>query len=353
MAQAPRRFEMFTEGTKGWAVVGMWMLFKEPTEKWRSLAHALKFSALRRNEIGSVGGVSLPAEKGSDKRLLMAARAGAKAVMNAYFGYYMGVYDIGVALGDEAEELGRPRSAMLLREAAYLWAVRARAFRGTNINLMAKDDKSDNVNHMRIPGPRCDLNIVPVPYRGFAGYQAHVKDSKILPKEYKRHIAKKLKGPVSNVFREWGREVYMVKETLLTRYLRSAARLADDMENAWRELSGDIKAVVAIYGKEEDRTLPPPGEPDRKSKIRRTDWSGGIDFSQYEVKKRNDFNAMVGSMDPDNFEWLEDTLKKLGPDREEYYRSREYEDLDELLTLVCEEEDNLGTVSVPNTETIR
>lgn len=307
-------------------------MFKEPTDRWTKLASAVHYKAIRASEMSTIGSVPLPSEKGSTDRLVAAARAAVKAMTNAYAGYYMGVADVGMAMADVAKEMKRSRTSEMLKEASYLWVLRARALRGTNITLIAKNKPTPSTNHMRVPSTTCDLLLVPAPYRAYKAYQKHVGDSTLLPRRYKTHIARDTQGALSDVFMDWGEQIYPVKKTTLTRYLNCARELGQDMEEAWKMLTEDMYQVVSIYGPSERERSPSPTH--KKPKVVSND-EIAIPLGQ-EASDMLGYWDVIAAMDADEVDWVEDFLERMGGAFEDTFCERMFSSVEEMREILRE-----------------
>jgi hypothetical protein len=321
VAQAPECYKMLTEGTRGWARIGMWMVFKAPTDRWENLVKAVRYNALRDASVMSVRGISLPAEKGSKERVIAAARAAAKAITTAYSAYYSGVADVGLAVADAADEAGKPRTADTLREASYLWMLRARCFRGTNVNPIARDEDTPSDNHHRVYGDPIDLILAPAPYRAYEAYVKHVNESKIIPPAVKRQLTTEKGTKVSQVFSGMSGIILPAKESTLTQYLLNPRELGAKMEQAWRELTGDLREVMDTYGAKEK--LPPAPDPD-PVEIEGTPIDIGF-LAVPMVVSKFDYFATIAEMDEDEVDWMEDMMDKLPPHESEEIMSMQFD----------------------------
>jgi hypothetical protein len=252
-SQSASRYKEMKEGTMGWAKVAMYLLFKQPTDKWRKLCSAINYSSMMESAARSVGGIPLPPEKESIARVEMAARHVAKSVSGAYAGHYMGVYDVGMAISDYMMASGKQRSAEILRQASYLWVLRARVFRAINVNILPGSSESPNVNHYTAVGKCLSINLAPAPYRVYAAYRIGALKSDIIPERIKKQLPTNIVGRISTVFKDMIGPIIPIRESELTKYLIEPRKLGDDMEKAWRELVGDMKKVLEEYGPKEAR----------------------------------------------------------------------------------------------------
>lgn len=240
MAQVPGRFEEFKEGTAGWTKIGLWLTFKANSHKWHALSKAVEFSALREAEASAVGNMSLPPAYGSPDRMEAVGRATVANVTRVYAGYYSGVADVALAISDELDKMRKPTSANKLRDAAFLWTLRARILRGSNFYTIPKEEPLKSKLHTRFVGPQVDAVLAPAPYRAFKAYQAHVQKSS-LPSDFKKHIGSHEATKISDAFRSYRRIVSAVGESLATRYMLRPWEMASDMEKGWGELVSDIR----------------------------------------------------------------------------------------------------------------
>lgn len=337
-AQAPARYMAMTEGTMGWAKVSLWLLFRQPTEKWASLVKALNYQSLRVASKKSVGGMSLPAGVGSMERLVAACRHVAKAVSKTYAGFYSGVSDVGLVLSDVAADMGLKRTAELTREAAFLWLLRARALRGANVQPIAPDEEQKSANYFRIRAAPVDILLVPAPYRAFSAYRNHAEQSKLIPPDVTKHL-KEFSGPrVSAAFQVMKRPIIPCKQTLLTRYLTDPAKLGSDMERAWRELTDDLRETALIYG------AGPPPPPEKKRKQDEVPMLiPSIDLTPIMRRKVDDRPGMgyfdiYGEMTPDEVDWLDSKVDRLPEIVVDVLMERRYMDKKELTDAVREHE---------------
>lgn len=315
LAQSPASYQHFVEGSHGWARIALWLAFKGPTEKWEALIKAVSISALTKAAAGNVHGMPLPARKGSMERLIAAARHATKEITRTFASYYSGVADVGLAISDEAEAMNKKRTADILREGAYLWTLRARCFRGTNVDVIAHGEKNKSPNHFRIKSRPVDLVLVPAPYRAFEAYLAHVDNSILIPREVKLILQDK-KGPVvSRYFEEIHRPIIVCKDSTITKYLMSPKQLARDIEDSWSLLVSDLTRIAAVYEAE----LEPPEEHVSK-KARPAEFMPVI--RSIPVVKRFDFYSTLGQLMPDQVDWVESVIDELSEDlQEEMYSS--------------------------------
>lgn len=340
-AQAPVRYMSMTEGTMGWAKVSLWLLFRQPTEKWANLVKALNYQSMRMASRKSVGGIPLPAGLGTMERLVAAARHVAKAVSKTYAGFYSGVSDVGLVISDVAADMGLTRTSEVAREAAYLWLLRARALRGANVQPIASHEEQKSTNYFRIRATPVDLLLVPAPYRAFNAYRTHAEHSKLVPPDIAKHL-RDFSGPrISAAFQVLKRPIVACKQTLLTRYLTAPNKLGSDMEKAWRELTDDLRATALIYG----ATPAPP--PDKKRKqddvpalIPRIDLTP-IMRRKVDERPGLGYFDIYGEMTPDEVDWLDSKVDRLPDSVAGIIMERRYADKKELTDLVREHEAGL------------
>lgn len=331
-AQAPERYSLFAEGTRGWAMVGMWLMFRSPTDRWKKLVSATHYGALREAQRSAVGGLRLPAEKGTPERLLAACVGAVRNITKAYAAYYMGVADVGLALADVAVEMSRPRTALMLREAAYMWVLRARAFRGTNIHLTGKDVDEASENYYKVKSTPADIVIKPAPYRAFEAYKSHVENSEILASTYKKHVAGFKGSVISDCFEFYRDMACPAKKSTLTQYLICPPQLSADMEASWQMLKEDVKIVAKKYGSGERSRSSSPAS--KKVKY--------ITGETIQVNLRpdpegaKDFYTVQADMGEDEVEWIEDLFEKMGPAFEEEVTKKKWVDAQQLRRFLIE-----------------
>ena len=348
-AQAAERYTYLTEGTMGWAKIAMWLLFRSPTDKWRKLASAVHYGALRDAERSAVGAIALPAEKGSKERLLAAARAGVRNISKAYAGYYIGVADVGLAMSDVADEMMRSRTADLLREASYLWHLRARCLRGTNVNPIAKLKDTPSSNHRRVSAMPIDLLLVPSPYRAFEAYKKHVGMSTVLPHAVKKHFQEFEGSRVSEAFTRLNRPMGVIAESTLTSFLLRPHMLGHEMEMAWRELTDDVKEIARVYGaRPPDETVATPVE--RESAVRSMD--PALILSTVALTQK-DYFAILADMGEDEVDWVENTLSELPEELADQLMEAAYPDANSLRKVLLDLVEGRATGFEPVHEVVR
>lgn len=327
------------------------MLFRSPTPNWQKLAGAVHYEALRTAAQHSHGAVPLPATLGSLERLVAATRVTAKTLARAYASYYMGVSDVGMAIAQVADDLGKPRTAALLREAAFLWVLRSRCLRGTNVNPMDKKKTSLSPNHLEITSSICHLSVVPCPYVAFNAYQTHVAQSEILPAQYKAHIAKFdiKQGRISSVFQSWRRQIAPCKETTLTRYLAGTIRLGNDMEKGWREMAQDIQQVADYIDSEVEEkhvAKQPRVATEEAAPLY-------VPIAAQAVRNPKGYFEVLSSLTADEVDGLEDEMSCLPDELQEVIMEGAYDSKEQLVARVFEVTTMWSDSQQPVEETIR
>jgi hypothetical protein len=344
MAQVPSKFMEFKEGTMGWTKIGLWLTFKANSDKWIALSKAVRYSALREAEVSAVGSMALPPAVGSAERIEAVGRATVKRVTETYSNYYLGVADVCHALGDELEEDGRPRTAAMVREAGYLWTLRARSIRGSNFYAIAKEEKTKSKHHVRFEYDTIDMILAPAPYRAFEAYCKHVESADWLPTDFKQHISEFHDPVISKCFTTYRRHIMPARETVATKYLAKPWELGYDMERAWDELISDIRRNIRVFAL-------PQKVATKVAVVSVIQEDLGIPVNVAPVKKR-DYFAILAELDPDEVDWMEDKIDHIDPLMAEEICSREFTGAEELRKVMLNIVDPRNQVSKKLKETV-
>jgi hypothetical protein len=345
-AQAPAHYRAFVEGTLGWARVALWLAFKEPTDRWRKMTDAIRITTMREDAVMSVGAVKLPSKIGSMERVLAATRHAVREITTSFAAYYTGVADVGFALAEVAEQTHKPRIAEALREGAYLWILRARAYRGVNINPLMKDDELKSTLHTRVYAEPVDLAVAPAPYRAYEAYREHVKTHPTIASTVKMHFKEKHEPPISNVFSTLHTKILNVRSSTITKYLVNPEELGADMERGWAEIAQDVGRVAKMYG------APAPVEeydPNKRAKV------AAMMYEEVEMPdiQKQDFWTTLAELPEDQVDWVEDTVDEMPPDVGEALMTRTYSTWQELLAVVSEAKEEVTAAAATAVDTVR
>jgi len=332
MAQTPKRFEEFKEGTAGWTRVGLWLAFRDSTYKWQNLRKAIEYSAIRAAEVSAVGSMSLPPVLGSAARIEAIGRGVVANVSRVYNGYYRGVADVALAIADVMETNKRPTSATNMRNAAYLWELRGRALQGANFYVVAKTEETKSRHHTRFVFPEVDGILAPAPYRAFESYKNHVALS-TLPQDFKMHVMNFEDTKQSECFRTYSRPIVPFAESLATRYLTKPTEMADDMEKGWKEICSDIREAVKKYG-----LAPENKRKGAESNVVPDTVITGVTFdiqtSAYETGERRSYFATLAELTQDQVDLVDMKMASLTEEEEDAIIEKTYASVDELLDVI-------------------
>jgi hypothetical protein len=353
LSQTPRRYMAYSEGTIGWAKVGMYLCFREPTDKWRKLRSATKWKALRSAQENAVGAVSLPPIKGSKERVLAAADATVKNMSTVFAGYYSGVSDVAHAVSKEAAARHRPRTADILLEGAYLWALRSRALRACNVHALAHEEATPSMNHFRIKTEPIDILVKPAPYRPYACWRKHMETSQLFPMSVKRHF-KTCEGPViSEHFKTLGHTMIPIRDSKVTQYLVTPSKLGYDLERAWAMLVEDVRNSVNKFALEAEEV----GKPKTTVKAQAVAGPSNIPIDMFTTPEPtgdgSDYYTVMALLGWDIAEGLEDMVDRLPEYVQEDITSRSYSTPDELVSLVMQAELEYKTSTRVSSDTVK
>lgn len=369
LAQAPGDYSSLAEGTFGWAKLSVWMLFNEPSDRWAKLKYALKVKTLSAAARDSVGAVSLPSEKGSVERLLAAARVCSHDVSRAFAGYYLGVADVGYAVAKAAERMRKSRTALILREGAHLWTLRARALRAINVAPIAHDEAVASVYHIRLSAQPVDIVLKPAPYMALKAWLTHIMESEDIPQAGRAMVKNAVesderreeKGARSQFFQLLDRPIFTCVESKVTKYLLKPHLMAEDWERAWNLLSGDVKYAISMV-LEETRTpkvvRPRPSEviigedlsdliePSSPKRMRETELGP-------RGKPLRDFWEVYGEEGEDIAMGLQDEITRLPEEVADLFWEGQFEDVRHVQEHIAMWEGRIITTTRATGETVR
>lgn len=236
--------------------------------------------------------------------------------------------DVAYAIATELGRESRPRSAETLREAAFLWTLRARALRGTNVHLLAEGEDIKSPNHLRLRVGGVNLSIVPAPYRAFAAYKVRVAESKLIHVGIKKHVKEFQGTKLSKMFSGMKGPMMPANTSICTRYLTDPARLGRDMERSWKELRDDVREAVMVYALEQQA-------PKRKAEVLDAvvEQPVAISFSLPAAQGTGSGKRYIDlyiNLPPDTMDWYDDTLAALDPLVAERLSSATYKDAAEM-----------------------
>lgn len=358
-AQVPQDMADMTEGSFSWAMVGLWLLFRQPTDRWKNLERAL---SLRAHFLGTQGAaccMALPAEKGSLVRLLAAAQGSVKSISEAWYGYYKAVADVGHAVGREAERMGRKREAAACVMGAKLWEFRARALKASNVHPQEKAVKKKSEWHFRIKATPTDLVVRPAPYRAFECLRDYLHGCPFVHKralmpmdEYEEE-----KGPISPVFKACTSILMPCKPTKVTTYVAEPWKMATDLEKGWKFIVDDLNVVAKIMKEEHEETAVK-----KRQKVEEVTNMTEFEFEMPELAPMDaegegaglrSFWALYGNLDSDISMGLDDRIAMLPDHVADDVYNGSYENMGALLAMINRLEQQELAASTARHETVK
>jgi hypothetical protein len=350
-AQCTPRYKNMAESSRGWALVGMYLIFKSPTPKWTALASAVNYATIRDLARRAVGSVGLPAEVGSAERLLHAARHVARSVSRVYAEQYAGVGDVGMALADVLKEQGKERSSEALREGAILWHLRGRVFRAVNVELLGKGKLAKSANHYIAHGDPISINLAPAPYTPYKAYMVHLAKSEYVPDSVKNLFPEVIASKISSVFQKIKRPIMPCKQSRVTKYLACPADLGNDMEKAWSELVWDMEWVLAEYGAK---------KPDPIPMIVPVEQTVVIEEIHLEIPRhvpstdgKKDYFEIMARAGIEAADYIDDLLEELDEATSDMIMEGTYRTVDEILMTIQGFKKQVDDMRGKNNETVR